>query len=177
MGGAKIWDSVPGGDFDEEHDLKDLPSWFLDGTHPVPAWEPFGYYFAGDAQWHMLALTWDMNGTSQLYLDGNLLSAKDTNGPNTFTDATPVTYIGAYTAWGSYVQGLIDNLRIYNYQVPAEDIANEYYAVTGKSGCIYTFDGDVHNVNQLGSSYCQIDLADFADLVANWLNSGFYPAP
>jgi len=41
MGGAKIWDSVPGGDFDEEHDLKDLPSWFLDGTHPVPAWEPF----------------------------------------------------------------------------------------------------------------------------------------
>jgi pyruvate,water dikinase len=41
MEGVKIWDSVPGGDFDEEHDLKDLPSWFLDGTHPVPAWEPF----------------------------------------------------------------------------------------------------------------------------------------
>jgi phosphohistidine swiveling domain-containing protein len=37
----KLWDCVPGADFNEEHDLKNIPSWFLDGTHPVPAWTPF----------------------------------------------------------------------------------------------------------------------------------------
>jgi phosphohistidine swiveling domain-containing protein len=41
-----IWDIVPGYDFDEEVDLKELPSWFLDGTHSIPPWTPmFGWYW------------------------------------------------------------------------------------------------------------------------------------
>jgi pyruvate,water dikinase len=41
MAGEKLWDCVPGADFDEENDLKNIPSWFLDGTHPVPPWTAF----------------------------------------------------------------------------------------------------------------------------------------
>lgn len=145
----------------------------------TPTWEPWGYWIAGDAQWHMLVQTWDMNtATANIYWDGNLVSTADLTLTTTFTDAAPVTQIGAYANWSSYLEGLIDNLRIYNYQVSAEDIVEEYYAVTGDPGCIYTFDGDSHNAVQLGSSYCKIDLADFADLAANWLNSGYYtPVP
>ena len=114
-----------------------------------------------------------MNGTAKIYLDGNLLDTKDTNGPDTFTDSAPVTNIGAYAPWSGYVGGLIDNLRIYNYQVPAEDIVAEYYDVTGNPGCIEP-DFSVFNVNQLGSSYCKVTLADFAEFGAAWLTDGLY---
>lgn len=41
--GVKIWDETPGYEFDMQ-DLKDVPSWFLDGTHSVPPWTP-GFSF------------------------------------------------------------------------------------------------------------------------------------
>ena len=38
---TKIWDVAPGAEYDEEHDLKRQPSWWVDGTHPIPSWCPF----------------------------------------------------------------------------------------------------------------------------------------
>lgn len=44
---VKIWDAVPGYDFNEEVDLAAIPSWFLDGTHSVPPLTPlFSYQWA-----------------------------------------------------------------------------------------------------------------------------------
>lgn len=44
MGGTKIWDYVPGHEFDQEVDLKDIPVWFLAATHCVPPYTPmFGW--------------------------------------------------------------------------------------------------------------------------------------
>ena len=43
---VKLWDELPGYDLIEEVDLPEMHSWFLDGTHSVPAWTPlFGYYW------------------------------------------------------------------------------------------------------------------------------------
>jgi phosphohistidine swiveling domain-containing protein len=40
----KIYDCVPGFEFDEKTDLQQSPVWFLDGTHSVPPWTPmFGW--------------------------------------------------------------------------------------------------------------------------------------
>ncbi|MEK7354558.1 MAG: hypothetical protein AABZ77_08650, partial [Chloroflexota bacterium] len=40
----RIWDAVPGYDFNEEVDLAQIPSWFLDGAHSTPPMTPlFGY--------------------------------------------------------------------------------------------------------------------------------------
>jgi hypothetical protein len=40
----KIYDCVPGFEFDEKADLEQSPVWFLDGTHSVPPWTPmFGW--------------------------------------------------------------------------------------------------------------------------------------
>ena len=75
-----------------------------------------------------------------------------------------------------YSDGLIDNLRVYNYVLPSEDIAQEYYNLTGKSGCIYLdFPGSNFNVDNTGTSYCRVDLADFAVMAQNWLAEGYYP--
>ena len=44
---VKIWDAVPGYDFNEEVDLAAIPSWFLDGTHSIPPLTPlFSYQWA-----------------------------------------------------------------------------------------------------------------------------------
>jgi pyruvate,water dikinase len=43
----KLWDYVPGFDFNEEVDLKVWPSWFLDFGHSVPPWTPlYGWFWS-----------------------------------------------------------------------------------------------------------------------------------
>ncbi|MEW5721530.1 MAG: PEP-utilizing enzyme [Thermodesulfobacteriota bacterium] len=42
----KVYDVVPGLEFDPERDLAQSPAWFLDGTHSVPPWTPmFGWFW------------------------------------------------------------------------------------------------------------------------------------
>jgi pyruvate,water dikinase len=42
---TKLWDSVPGYDFDESVDVPALNSWFFDGAHSVPRWTPMFSWF------------------------------------------------------------------------------------------------------------------------------------
>jgi len=43
---VKVWDATPGFEFNEEVDLRERHSWFLDGTHSVPPWTPlYGWYW------------------------------------------------------------------------------------------------------------------------------------
>jgi len=44
-GMVRLWDAVPGLDFNEEVDLGDLDSWFFDGTHSVPLLTPMYSWF------------------------------------------------------------------------------------------------------------------------------------
>jgi len=42
----KMYDVVPGLEFDAERDLTQSPAWFLDATHSVPPWTPmFGWFW------------------------------------------------------------------------------------------------------------------------------------
>jgi pyruvate, water dikinase len=42
----KVYDCVPGLEFDDEKDLEQSPAWFLDATHSVPPWTPmFGWFW------------------------------------------------------------------------------------------------------------------------------------
>jgi phosphohistidine swiveling domain-containing protein len=42
----KVYDVVPGLEFDEKIDLEKSPAWFLDATHSVPPWTPmFGWFW------------------------------------------------------------------------------------------------------------------------------------
>ncbi len=142
-----------------------------------PGWvDPFN--IAGDGNWHMMAVTWDMAGIMQTYVDGSLIATTGTGVANTFSAWTDNSMLIGASHDGSYFDGLIDNLRVYNYEVAAEDIAQEYYDITGNPGCIYTgFAGSDFNADNTGTSYCKVDLADFAGFAASWLNDGFYPVP
>jgi phosphohistidine swiveling domain-containing protein len=42
----KVYDVVPGLEFEPERDFAQSPAWFLDGTHSVPPWTPmFGWFW------------------------------------------------------------------------------------------------------------------------------------
>ncbi len=145
-------------------------------------------YDLTDTAWHMIAACWSGNN-SRLFVDGQSVGS--------FTGTTPASY----DAWqrgvllGSSRQGArhllsdmfgggaIDNLRIYNYRIDNGDavldidaFAQEYYDNTGILPCTDTlFWGGAANLDNTGSSYCKIDLADFAEFALRWLTNGLYP--
>ena len=128
----------------------------------------------GDSQWHMLASAWDRNaGTMKAYLDGSLLTTWGAE-PSVFSAWDSTMTIGFNGT--NYFGGLIDNLRVYNYEVAPEVIAQEYFDVTGDPGCIYlSFTGSNLNADNTGTSYCRVDIADLAAFAGVWLLDGFYP--
>lgn len=138
----------------------------------------------GDGKWHLLAATWQANGQMRMYVDNTEAAAAYM--PNAgFSPWQYAVLVGANrtsdadrSIIGNYFGGLIDNLRIYNYVITPEAIAEEYYSLTGLSTCLNpNFEGSQFNMDNTGSSYCRVDLADFAAMAQNWLASGFYPVP
>lgn len=144
--------------------------------------EPAPYYdLINDGNWHLVAATWNQNDAMHMYVDTVRVDANAD--PASFVGWQYAGLIGAnrandldYSVPASFFGGLLDNLRIYNYVVTSETIAQEYYDKTGLSSCIdVNFAGSGLNVDNTGTSYCRVDLADFAQLAENWLASGFYP--
>ena len=137
-----------------------------------------------EAQWHMFAATWS-GQTARIFINGEQV-ATNTQG---FTEV--------YTAWdfanligvsrqgqpnrhllnaNDFITGAIDELRIYNYEISSDVIANEY-ALTNELGvtpCMnQSFAGNIANIDNTVASYCVVDLYDLAALAANWLSDGF----
>jgi len=76
-----------------------------------------------DSQWHHVAFVWD-GGYRILYVDGTEV-ARDTAAQNPLKSATGGLHIGAAKNLenGSYFSGPIDDVRIYNIALTAEEIA------------------------------------------------------
>lgn len=136
-----------------------------------------------DGEWHMFAATWDDSGV-RAYLNGEQVAGPSYSGfPEVYTPWERSNLIGASRSlspgrWilNSLYTGDIDSLRIYNYVISAEDIAAEYETLNqvGVTPCLnHDFDGSDININNTVSSYCKIDLGDFALIAEKWLNNGF----
>jgi CubicO group peptidase (beta-lactamase class C family) len=80
-------------------------------------------YIISDGQWHHISFVWD-GSYRILYADG-IEVAKDTAAQNTLKSATGGLYIGAdkTRGAGTFFSGLIDDVRIYNEALTAEEIA------------------------------------------------------
>ena len=129
-------------------------------------------------QWVFVAVTLE-GTTGRIYINGE---PKATNTGMTInpTDIAPtLNYIGkSQFSADAELDGMIDDVRIYNYGLSAETIGGQYYGVTGIRPCIDpAFAGSIYNRDNTGSSYCKVDLADFALLAANWLADGLWVAP
>jgi hypothetical protein len=69
----------------------------------------------------------------------------------------------------NYWNGKIDDVRIYNYGLSPEAVANLF----GSSVCLYKTGSDWAGFDF--NNDCQVSLPDFAALAAQWLQEGIYP--
>lgn len=122
-----------------------------------------------DNEWTYITAT--LSGdTGRLYINGELVATNTalTNDPILYGPTTQNWL--ARSQWGApdgYFNGLVDELKIYNYARTTEQIAQDYLDVRGEWICNrelynlpYDFDGD-----------CVISLGDFAIFAATWLDS------
>ncbi|HOK67745.1 MAG TPA: immunoglobulin domain-containing protein [Anaerohalosphaeraceae bacterium] len=124
-------------------------------------------------QWVHVAVVLDGN-TGRIYING------EPKAQNTAMTINPIdfhpaqNYVGRsqFTADAEF-DGWIDDLKIYNYAVDVQTIAAEFFNATGIRPCMEpNFDGNQFNLDNTGSSYCRVDLADLAVFVQKWLASG-----
>jgi len=153
----------------------DTTAWHIDvetyGTPEVHFYSyadgsgPHGSLLA-DEQWQHVCVTFE-NNTAIMYINGKQTeSAGFTLGP---LAGTPVV-LCAGKADGSFpFNGALDDFRIYNYSLSAEEVAELWYSVTGEAVCINPPDAFDYDED------CDVDLADFAIFAGHWLESGLYP--
>lgn len=131
-----------------------------------------------DAQWHHAAFVYSTGPQTTVagYIDGesrdlSIVSGNNGN-PQTFTDWEFPLWIGMFNSRGTgtspYI-GMLDDLRVYNYQLSAIDVATMYTQVrTDESVCAvppaYDFDGD-----------CRVTVADLLYIAGDWLGCGLVP--
>lgn len=156
-------------------DELDFPSAHMDpnpdlGNNDTPSWVAWGCSIL-DEEWHLITFVFD-GTTESLYIDGEVKQF----GPaaEAFPNDIPVI-IGA-TRTGSagqdvvaYFNGLIDDVRIYNYALSPSEIGQLYFDITGIPVCVKQPVGDTDND-------CNVDLADFANLARDWMACGLIPA-
>ncbi|MGE4285482.1 MAG: LamG-like jellyroll fold domain-containing protein [Phycisphaerae bacterium] len=138
-----------------------------------------------DGTWHLMATCWG-GGSSAVYVDGQL--ANSANGASS-TDYDPWQYsmlLGAARdssdrtfLVNTFDGGKFDNMRIFNYRLDSNSdvFAQEYVDITGVAPCVDMnfLDGLANaNLDNTGSSYCRVDLADFAEFAIAWLENGLY---
>ncbi|MGH2271654.1 LamG-like jellyroll fold domain-containing protein [Anaerohalosphaeraceae bacterium U12dextr] len=116
-------------------------------------------------QWHLAVVTYE-GGIARIYVDG--LQAAVGN----FTLANKPDakfWIGRNESIGERFDGLIDDLKAFNYALSPEEVVDLYYAETGSPVCIYG--NPVGDINQ----DCRVTIDDFSVMAQEWLTDGLYP--
>lgn len=74
-----------------------------------------------DNFWHHAAIVWDGAGTAYLYLDG-VCESSGTSGPPTPDRKDRPFTIGAYSGISAYFTGSVDDVRVYDRALSAEEV-------------------------------------------------------
>lgn len=112
-----------------------------------------------NGRWHLITGTSDAK-VLRVYIDGNLEESTDISN-ETIPVHNSVFVIGAGNDNGSYpFDGLIDEVKAYNYALDHDEIAQTYADGVGKNACKEYTASDRNRD-------CFVDLADFARLAAD----------
>ena len=123
-------------------------------------------------EWTYVTVT--LNGdTARIYVNGELEGTNDAFTLNPYQVNMATNYIAdSQYAADPYFNGLIDDLKIYNYALTTEQIAQDYLDVKGEYICNNEVEALVYDFND----DCQVTLEDFAMFVVEWLDSNrIYP--
>ncbi len=117
--------------------------------------------------WQMFVLTMDESGNIVIYKDGFPVQT------GTVTSLPPViTRTSNFIAKSNWADalyaGMMDDMRIYNYGLTADGVADLYSDVVGD----YCREVPVYD---MVNDDCKVNIDDFAYLADLWLDCGFYP--
>jgi len=137
-----------------------------------------------NGEWTHLAITFDPTGvagdniigTSTLYVNGvkERVSEGDLYRPKAL--GTSPLFIGAgqnEDPANFFFNGLIDDVRAYNYAITHEKVATLYTDVVGPACIFGNPAADVTGPE--GIPDCAVDFFDFAEFAAQWLEHGYFP--
>ncbi|HOL87851.1 MAG TPA: hypothetical protein PK965_01330 [Anaerohalosphaeraceae bacterium] len=118
-------------------------------------------------KWQMFTVTMTETGAAVIYKDGIPVASGTVQTPNVVTRTNSWIGRSAWTA-DAYYNGGLDEVRIYNYALTPDQVADLYVADTGPF-CRWKPTYDLNND-------CEVTLADFALIASEWLKCGIYPA-
>jgi hypothetical protein len=132
-----------------------------------------------DGEWHHVAIAYDLSegGHIAVYLDGSEVGKE--NLPNGMGDFGawdyPVTLLARNFrgANDQVFDGIVDDLRLYNYLKTAESVAQLYSSA--QNTCPYG-DSIFDLSGPEGKPDCVVDLYDFEIFLSEWLTTGLYPS-
>ncbi len=138
-----------------------------------------GDTIVNDGEWHYAVVVYQGdsgsgNSFASIYIDGELSGSITGAVMDNFEAWQYPMVLLARNNRGTVDKqfgGMLDDLKIYNYLLSSEDVAELFYNVTGQQSCIvanYVSDLDFNND-------CNVDLEDFANIASAWLSSGLYP--
>ena len=144
-----------------------------------------------DKHWQHICTVFD-GETCKLYVDGVLAGESACSIPT--DSAGTVMNIGTDADAESMFAGAMDDLRLYNYAMTSEEVADIRYDFSGEQSCILEFNSAYDLSGPNGESDCVIDLYDliafagdwlggsenytideFSDLAETWQTDGLYP--
>lgn len=123
-------------------------------------------------EWTHVAVTLAGN-TGRMYVNGELASTNTglTNNPIDLTQTA--NYIGKSQYPDAEFNGLLDDLKIYNHALSTFDVAQEFLDIAGGSVC--DKEGTA-NMRFDKNGDCKVNLIDFSEFAADWLNDNrVYP--
>jgi hypothetical protein len=121
--------------------------------------------------WQFLAVTMDGSGQAALYKNGRLLQTGTVLVPNVVVRTS--NYIGE-SNWeaDALYEGLMDEVKVYNYAMTPDQIAQIYYEQEGEF-CLENPIGDLSGPE--GEPDCVVDLHDLQKLAEDFLLCGYFP--
>lgn len=118
-------------------------------------------------QWQMFTVTQEPNGTVRIYKNGLQVATGTVQVPTNISRT--MNYIGKSHWNDNYFNGWLDEIRVFNYALTADEVADQYVLDSGAPYCRYKPAYDYDN-------NCVTNLADFATFAAQWLTCGRYPS-
>ena len=117
-------------------------------------------------EWVHIVCTHD-GSEQRIYANGGLDVSQGT--PGGWIDKAGDLVMGVVPTGGAnFFNGLIDDVKITNYAMSGEEVATEYYLVTGESICVEPVAMDFNDD-------CKVDVADLQIFATKWLMSNLYP--
>lgn len=145
----------------------------------APSLDLYATSVVTDGQWHFAAATFD-GSVAKLYIDGILEAESDPTVVGTEANTSnPIEIGGESSSNVAPYEGLLDDVKIYNYARHATQIMDDYnvFAATKLNKCVADYAVGVDVSGPAGEPDCLVDIYDFAEMAAGWLTSGCHGDP